>query len=76
MTKIAIFFITIFLSCFSGNMMAVECQEPIMGKLIDAEGNPLEGAYIFVIDDMTNQNIIASTYSDEKGVFSLLKFRI
>ena len=70
MNKLIIVLVTIMLFSFEFRAYADNSQGVITGSLVNKEGKPVEGAYLFVIDDMTNQNIIASSYSDENGNFS------
>lgn len=51
--------------------MATDCQGRIKGILMDKSGNSIDGAYIFAIDNITNQKIVAGTYSNDKGEFTL-----
>lgn len=51
--------------------MANETYGEVVGKVIDENGKFIEGASIFVIDDISTQNIIANTISHEDGDFNI-----
>lgn len=71
MNKITISIIAILLSCVAPSVMAAECQGLIKGLLVNKEGEPVEGAYIFVVGDTTKQSVVANAYSNENGVFTM-----
>lgn len=68
MNKI-VFFIISFIIFYSENIMANENYGEVIGKVVDESGKFIEGASIFVIDDMSTQNVIANTISREEGDF-------
>ena len=71
MRKITLLLIVLLLSFIEFSVKAAECQGHIKGQLTNKEGEPVEGAYVFVMDDMSKQNIVASTTSNEHGLFTL-----
>jgi hypothetical protein len=68
--------ISIILAFILSNLFTIRaesenCNGTICGKVVSTDGFPVEGAYIFVIDDISTQNIIASEFSDNEGRFTL-----
>lgn len=50
---------------------AAECQGRVTGQVTDEEGAPIEGASIFIVDDIANQNVIASAITGHDGSFAI-----
>ncbi|TGX79502.1 hypothetical protein E5358_14840 [Palleniella muris] len=69
MNKISFFLLLLY--GMSISVMADERHGKVIGQIVSEEGNPVEGAYIFMIADMATQKIISSTLSDDDGTFSL-----
>lgn len=72
MNKIICLVLAFILSSFIMNSAEPkDCNGIICGKVVSTDGSPIEGAYVFVIDDIATQNIIASEFSDDEGHFTL-----
>lgn len=72
MNKVIYIALTFILSSFiTVNAESKDCNGEVCGKVVSTEGYPIEGAYVFIIDDSSAQNIIASNFSDNEGGFSL-----
>lgn len=72
MNKVIHIALTFILSSFIAvNAESKNCNGGICGKVVSTDGHPVEGAYVFIIDDISTQNIIASEFSDNEGCFTL-----
>lgn len=69
MNRLILLFMIIICSAVEFNVSAENSLGELKGRLVNKEGEPIEGAYVFVIDDMAKQNIIANSYSNENGSF-------
>ncbi|MDE6343086.1 MAG: TonB-dependent receptor family protein [Muribaculaceae bacterium] len=72
MNKIIISVLVTLLSALATvNAQSEDCAGIVSGQVLDMDGNPIEDAYVFLLDDISTQNIMASDYSDSDGLFSL-----
>lgn len=71
MNKVIAFLFAIAVSLSGFSALADECCGTVRGRIVSAGNEPVEGAYIYVIVTSPEEKIIATSFSDENGVFEM-----
>lgn len=71
MNKVIAFLFAIAVSLSGFSALADECCGTVRGRIVSAGNEPVEGAYIYVIVTSPEEKVIATSFSDENGVFEM-----
>lgn len=71
MKRTIVFLFAIMVSLLAFNAWAEECQGTIKGRIVNENGESVEGAYIYALEITTHEKIIGTSFSDENGIFEM-----